>query len=104
MDKYDTITYQQAIGVIDAGAVLIDVREDDEYSAGTIPGAVNIPLSEFTQSKQKIEQYTDILLFCRSGRRSEKAAKVLCNWTEKKFFCLDGGYKAYLEYINNQGK
>lgn len=58
-----------------SGAVLIDVREADEYAKGHIPGAVNIPLS-LIESMPYIRS-CPLYLYCLSGARSRKAAGIL---------------------------
>ena len=54
------------------GAVLIDVREADEYAAGHIPGAVNVPVDDLGCIEYGKE--TPLFLYCLSGVRSLKAA------------------------------
>lgn len=57
------------------GAVIVDVRAPVEVAEGYIPGAVNIPLNQIpTLDKPKD---TPLFLYCRSGARSERAAKAL---------------------------
>ena len=59
--------------------VILDVREQDEYDAGHIPGAIVIPHTEIESRAE--EELTDkdqqILVYCRSGRRSKLAADAL---------------------------
>ncbi|WP_168926962.1 rhodanese-like domain-containing protein [Shewanella donghaensis] len=57
---------------ISNGALILDVRTAEEFAAGHLEGAVNIPfevvLTELT--KQQMAKDTNIVLYCRSGRRS----------------------------------
>ena len=78
---YMNITAQEAKEIMDTeeGYIILDVREQDEYDAGHIPGAILIP---YTQIAEKAEDVlTDkeqlILVYCRSGRRSKIAAEAL---------------------------
>ena len=78
---YMNITAEEAKRIMDTeeGYVILDVREQDEYDAGHIPGAILIP---YTQIEEKAnEMLTDkdqlILVYCRSGRRSKIAAEAL---------------------------
>ena len=78
---YVNITAEEAKEIMDTeeGYVILDVREQDEYDAGHIPGAILIP---YTQIEEKAEEVrTDknqlILVYCRSGRRSKIAAESL---------------------------
>ncbi len=60
------------------GAVLVDVREEDEYRAGHIPGSINIPGSNIEKVTGVIQNMdTPIFTYCLSGRRSLKASKAL---------------------------
>ena len=61
------------------GALLIDVREINEYRNGHIPGAVNVPLSSIQSDiiKTAPDKSVPLFVYCRSGARSGKAANVL---------------------------
>lgn len=60
------------------GAILVDVREADEYGEGHIPGAVNIPLSCFGSFEERVPDHAaPIFVYCHSGARSEKAKQHL---------------------------
>ena len=58
---------------------LVDVREKDEFRAGFIPGAINVPRSVLeSQSEQKLQDHdAEIILYCAGGTRSAFAAKTL---------------------------
>ena len=61
-----------------AGAVLIDVREADEYRSGHVPGARNLPLSKIAQAATAIpDRNTPLFVYCLSGARSRQAADAL---------------------------
>jgi rhodanese-related sulfurtransferase len=57
--------------------VLVDVREVDEYTAGHLPGAINVPLSIITENTDKIPKDVTVLLVCQHGGRSQRAAEYL---------------------------
>lgn len=59
-----------------AGAVLLDVREHDEWEAGHAPEAMHVPLGSLNRELSRFEGKT-VLTVCRSGRRSAKGAKAL---------------------------
>ncbi|MFN3267313.1 MAG: rhodanese-like domain-containing protein [Deinococcales bacterium] len=61
------------------GARLIDVREPDEYAAGHIPAALNIPLSSLELRAGELLQdpETPLVMICRSGNRSRSACEYL---------------------------
>lgn len=56
---------------------IIDVRTDFEFAAGHVQGAVNIPYDEILSHLDEIDRDADTILYCRTNRRSEHAAKSL---------------------------
>jgi rhodanese-related sulfurtransferase len=70
---------------------IIDVREADEVAEGMIPGAIHIPLGEISLRYNEIQQTDDIILVCRSGKRSQKAYEFLQAQGFKHLFNMDGG-------------
>lgn len=78
---YMNITAEEAKQIMDSeeGYVILDVRTQEEYDEGHIPGAVLIPNTEIEARAE--EELPDkeqvILVYCRSGNRSKKAAQIL---------------------------
>ena len=78
---YMNITAEEAKVLMESetGYIILDVREQDEYDAGHIPGAILIPYTRIEEEAS--EKLTDkdqlILVYCRSGRRSKIAADAL---------------------------
>ena len=72
-----TTTYKFA----QEGALLVDVRENDEVQelAYDVPNILYIPLSEFEERFQEVPQDREVILVCRSGGRSLKATYYLMN-------------------------
>ncbi len=88
--KYQTIDSNKAMDIINSeGAIIIDVREKDEYDGGHIANAVNIPLSEI--SGINYDKETNIIVYCATGIRSSEAAKELKDMGYSKIYNLDGG-------------
>ncbi|MBE9223347.1 rhodanese-like domain-containing protein [Cyanobacterium stanieri LEGE 03274] len=75
--------------------VVIDVREKDEYEKGHIPGALLKPLSEF--SAKELASYPNIVLYCRSGKRSHTVAEKLIETGMTMVTELKGGITAWQE-------
>jgi rhodanese-related sulfurtransferase len=65
-----------AAGVPD-DAWLLDVREDDEWAAGHVPGATHVPLGQLGARTAEVPQDHQIYVICRSGIRSARAAQAL---------------------------
>lgn len=81
-------------------APLIDVREPEEYAAGCLPGAVNIPrgVLEFRiDGHPQIQGRRDgeVILYCQSGGRSALAAEALGKLGFTRVVSLAGGYKGW---------
>lgn len=62
---------------INNGAFLVDVRTPAEFSAGSVKGAVNIPLDIVTSQLAEFNEKKNIIVFCRSGNRSGQAKSIL---------------------------
>lgn len=63
--------------VIDASTQLVDVRQPNEFAAGTLDGFVNIPLDQLEQRVDELDPQRRVVLLCRSGNRSGTAARFL---------------------------
>ena len=78
---YVNITAEDAKEIMDSeeGYIILDVRTQEEYDQGHIPGAVLIPNTEIEARAEAILADKDqlILVYCRSGNRSKKAAEIL---------------------------
>ena len=60
------------------GAVLLDVRNADEYKSGHIPGAINVPVDSIESISKKVKKKdTPIYSYCLSGARSGRAVSAL---------------------------
>ena len=57
-----------------AGALLLDVREQDEWDAGHVAGALHIPMSELQERFVELPEADATLVICRSGSRSDAVA------------------------------
>jgi len=79
------IAARQALEMLRSGAVLLDVRELDEWDAGHAPEAVHIPLGQLAAQIGRLDRSQPVIIICRSGRRSDEATMAL----------RDAGYDAY---------
>ena len=75
--------------------MLIDTRTPEEYSFGSIPGAVNIPLDELRNHLSEIPSDKPVVLFCAVGLRGYLAQRILIGNGYKQVRNLIGGYKTY---------
>ena len=79
------LTAAEAVAMLRDGALLLDVRELDEWNAGHAPEATHIPMGELGAQIGRVDPAQPIIIICRSGRRSDHAAAALRN----------AGYDAY---------
>ena len=97
-DPMIDLTPEQLAERLKAGNVrLIDVRTAEEVANGTIPGAEHIPLDQFDPAKLGADDGREIVLYCRSGRRSAMAGAKLAEATGKPVEHLEGGILAWEE-------
>ena len=92
MSAFKRVSPSAAARMLTHGAVLVDVREPDERLRSRIPGAVHLPLSDFTA-----EAPGEILLFhCRSGARTAAAADRLAQKAGgRDWYVIEGGLEAW---------
>lgn len=75
--------------VLQKDVFLVDVRTPMEYAAGSIPGAINIPLDQIHHQVSRFEGKKAIVVFCRSGVRSSQAKNILARHHIENV--IDGG-------------
>ena len=80
--------------IAESGAILIDVREDDEWAAGHAPDAVHVRLGDLDPAAYPPEQ--KLVVVCRSGARSSTAVAALTD-AGRAAHNLSGGMKAWHE-------
>lgn len=90
----------------DANLTLVDVRSPDEYTAGHVPGAINIPVDELEARQSEVPRDRPVVTYCNmvhpGGSRGERAADLL----QARGFeasALNGGYPAWLK-LNGDGR
>ena len=92
-----TVDVAQGQAMKKQGALLIDVREPDEFAAGHAPGSVLIPLGQLSSRLNEIRGYEGkpVVLICRSGQRSARAAEVLVKAGFTSVHNVQGGMLAW---------
>jgi NADPH-dependent 2,4-dienoyl-CoA reductase/sulfur reductase-like enzyme/rhodanese-related sulfurtransferase len=90
--------------LLNEGAFIVDVREQDEWDAGHIKGAVLIPLSQLRERLDEIPKDKPVYLHCRSGQRSYNAVLALQNRGWNNVYNLSGGFieLCFYEYYTDQ--
>jgi rhodanese-related sulfurtransferase len=67
----------EALELLKGNAVLVDVREPDEWRAGHAPVATHIPMARVGASMTRLPRGRPVIVVCRSGRRSLSAVKEM---------------------------
>lgn len=92
VDSYRIVTPDEALSLMDDGALLIDVRTKEEYVTGHIPLSVLLPVDEIASGIEAIapDKSANIIVYCRSGNRSKRAAYELIDLGYENVFDLGG--------------
>lgn len=89
--KYETIDAKKAKEMMENEVVIIlDVRTSNEFNEGHIENAINIDSSQIEKAVDLFEKDQTILVYCRSGNRSKKAAKQLAKLGYTNVFDFGG--------------
>jgi len=93
----------QARSLVESGAYIVDVREEHEFQAGHLKGAVNIPLSQLRQRMAEIPKDRPVYLHCRSSQRSYNAIMALQNEGWTNLYNMAGSFSGIClyEYFND---
>ncbi len=80
-----------------ADPLILDVREDTEFQGGYIQGAMQIPVGQLEARVNELEAWRDrdVLIYCRTGQRSARAAAILSRQGFSQLHKLDGGMMAW---------
>ncbi len=68
---------EEAVRLLDDGAVLLDVREKQEWNAGHAPTAKHLPLGRIAEAGRRLPAKATVVVICRSGNRSRQATTAL---------------------------
>ncbi|MGL4739780.1 MAG: rhodanese-like domain-containing protein [Sarcina sp.] len=99
----NTIDGKTAVELIkkEKNLLIIDVRTKGEFSTGSIPNAINIPVAEITKKLPSLEKYKNkkILVYCASGMRSKGAISILKRSGFTDVYNLKNGINSYIDNI-----
>lgn len=92
--KVEVINWRK-ISQLNSDTILVDVRTADEYSLGSIPGAINIPVDELRNRLSELPKDKPIVVTCAVGLRGYLAYRILVQHGYKDVKNLSGGYKTW---------
>jgi rhodanese-related sulfurtransferase len=93
-----TLTPQAATNRINRdNAVVVDIRDDDEFRKGHIAGSINIPVQKLNDRAGELEQYKDrpLILVCQNGARTGAAGRQLRGKGFDDIHRISGGLQAW---------
>ncbi|HVB71337.1 MAG TPA: rhodanese-like domain-containing protein [Acidimicrobiales bacterium] len=96
MDEQRLVSPEEAQRLLREGALLLDVRNDDEWAEGRAPGAMHVALADLPDHVNDFDATRMIVCVCRSGGRSHRAALFLMEHGLTAAN-LDGGMLAWAE-------
>lgn len=96
---FASLPMSEAVSVMqqEHAPLVVDVREPDEYAAGHVPGAINVPLGQVGEWAQDRPKDEAMLVICQSGRRSLKASQELAARGFTRVTNVEGGFRAWKE-------
>lgn len=77
-------------------AVLVDIREPDEFARAHVAGAISQPLSQWEQAHLAIDPDADVVFTCRSGMRTQGACGRLAARVQGDAFVMEGGLEGWI--------
>lgn len=89
------ITWRELLATDRSSVMLLDVRTAEEFSFGSLPGAVNIPLDDLRERMQELPKDKEIIVFCAVGLRGYLAQRILRGHGYMAVRNLIGGYKTF---------
>lgn len=89
----------EAVGLVNAGALVVDVRDAKSYEAGHIIDARSIPTAEVAEKAESLKKFKEkpVVLYCDNGFASASAAKALKALGFTKVVSLRGGLQSWLQ-------
>ena len=94
MVEVRNVNVAEALELLEGGALLLDVREANEWESGRAPEAIHIALNEVPDRLEELSKDRSIVCVCRSGARSARAANFLVEHGHEALN-LEGGMLAW---------
>ena len=81
----------------DDDLIILDVREEKERKIGFLSNDINIPMGQLKTKMDTLDKSKNILVYCKSGTRSDRIADILSKNDFQKVSSLKGGFNAWLK-------
>jgi rhodanese-related sulfurtransferase len=99
MQAFAALSAMQAVRLMNQGALVIDLRTKEQYDAGHIGDARNVPAAELESQADSLKKWRDknVITYCDSGTSGANGARTLMKLGFTKVFNLHGGLNAWLK-------
>ena len=96
--KYQVVDTNGAVSLMDDDdLIILDVREEKERKIGFLSNDINIPMGQVKAKMDSLDKSKNILVYCKSGTRSDRIADILSKNDFQKVSSLKGGFNAWLK-------
>ena len=96
--KYQVVDTNGAVSLMDDDdLIILDVREEKERKIGFLSNDINIPMGQLKTKMDTLDKSKNILVYCKSGTRSDRIADILSKNDFQKISSLKGGFNAWLK-------
>jgi rhodanese-related sulfurtransferase len=92
----DTINVDEAYQLYQEGTAFLDVRTQEEWQEAHIPGATLLPLDQLESQVGSLPKDQDIVIYCRTGNRSNQAARILMEAGFDRIQDMGGGIESWI--------
>jgi len=95
--NFAAVSPQDAIRLMNQGALVLDIRKPDEFASGHINGAKHLPSDQILTAGESMKKYKEkpLLVYCESGSLGGSAVRQLAEQGFTKAFTLRGGLSAW---------
>jgi rhodanese-related sulfurtransferase len=95
--RMGAVSPQDAVRLMNQGAALLDLRASEEYAAGHIRGARNVPLARLAEGLESLKRYKDkpLIVYCERGGTAAAAMRQLAQQGFARVVNLRGGLSAW---------
>lgn len=95
MDQYQRISAQEAKALLEAGAALADIRDEQSFSRGHISGAQHLGNHNMQPFIESNDLDLPLVVYCYHGNSSQPAAQYLIERGFEQVYSLDGGFEEW---------
>lgn len=92
MQPFEYLDVEQAAALMQQGAVIVDIRDEDSYTQGHMPGAIQLDNHSVSQFIQQADLDAPTIVVCYHGHSSQSAAAWLNSQGFDRVYSMNGGF------------